>query len=143
MGIEDRDWYREEYAKKHGRKASHQWGRKKPLEGQTIGDFLENERRGKDDVSHAQEKLFEVKPDRTDKKPKQGYTGVNKREKLKTVPVVKLVRRSRAFVFGSICCFITAVLTLFATLLIANIKPEYLELPIHYTVQLLNLVNRS
>lgn len=132
MGIEDRDWYREEYAKKHGRKASHQWGRKKPLEGQTIGEFLKKERM---DV------YYDPKQFRGSKNQSQKYNGVNKREKLKTVPVVKLVRRSRAFVFGSICCFITAILTLFATLLIANLKPEYLELPINYTIQLLNFVN--
>lgn len=44
MGMEDRDWYREEYARKHGRKAAHEGSRKAPEPGQTIGDFLKTER---------------------------------------------------------------------------------------------------
>lgn len=44
MGIEDRDWYREEYARKHGRKAAHEGSRKAPEPGQTIGDSLKTER---------------------------------------------------------------------------------------------------
>lgn len=137
MGIEDRDWYREEYAKKHGRKAPHEWGRKKPLKGQRIGDFLEAERSNKDIY-------YDPKEFRGSKRQfSMKRQGVNKREKLKTVPVARFVRRSTALFAGFVCCITTAILTLFATLLIANTKPEYLELPIQYTVQLLNLVSRD
>lgn len=44
MSLEDRDWYREEHARRNGHKAVHEWGRKKPVEGQTLNDFLKTER---------------------------------------------------------------------------------------------------
>lgn len=47
MSLEDRDWYREEHARRNGHKAVHEWGRKKPLEGQTVADFLKAQREKK------------------------------------------------------------------------------------------------
>lgn len=47
MSIEDRDWYREEYARREGRKPSHEWGggrvRDQPR-SVTIGEFLKKSR---------------------------------------------------------------------------------------------------
>lgn len=45
MSIEDRDWYREEYARREGRKPSHEWGKSKRTgSNETIGEFLKKNR---------------------------------------------------------------------------------------------------
>lgn len=69
------------------------------------------------------------------------HPGVNKREKLRSVPVVRLVRRSTALLVGFAFCIATAFVTLFGTLAVAITEPDYLELPIHYTMRLLKLVS--
>lgn len=50
MGIEDRDWYREETAKRNGHRAVHEWGRKKTATAPTLDDFLKAEREIDKDV---------------------------------------------------------------------------------------------
>lgn len=61
MSLEDRDWYREEHARRNGHKAAHEWGRKNPIGGQTIYEFLAKERAKEIANRKSQRKPFHTK----------------------------------------------------------------------------------
>lgn len=108
MGIEDRDWYREEAAKRNGHRAVHEWGKKKTATGPTLDGFLKAEREIDKDVYY---------------NPKE-FRGSKKRGYSPPLPRPRYVKLTTAFYLALFFSVLSIASTFVATLVIALEKPE-------------------
>lgn len=124
MSIEDRDWYREEVAKRSGHRAVHQWGKKKTATGPTLDDFLKAEREFDKDVYYNPKEFRGSKKRGYSPEKKTKAQSQAKRVKPVTKPLPRYVKLTTTFYLCALFSVLSIASTFVATLVIALEKPE-------------------